>query len=335
MGIVLGLIMTRFSAYASDKTSDIGFNVAATLPTNQINKNDSFFNLAIKSGSTQKIEAKIYNLTNRDIQVETGIHTAFTNSNGNIEYNQTLKNADASLKLRMNEITKVDGPTKITIPAASFKKVSATIKIPKTDFNGVIQGGWFFKKINNKVTGTVKNSMNFTNEYSYVIGLKYVLGKIPEPKLVLSRVQPGLKNHHQNVFPEIRNTAAVMIPQMTFKNTVTDNASHKVIQQIKKNHAEMAPNSAYEYPIFGKQTTLRAGNYHLHVLVTSLKSKWIFDRDFTISKAVAEHYNRASVDSKSKSAQWFMILGAGLTFIAIALLILVYWIIRKLRARKV
>lgn len=70
----------------TDTSNNIGFSVAAQTPKNQIDKQATFFDLKMTAGQTQTLQTRIYNTTNRDIRVAMGIHTAYTNSGGAIEY---------------------------------------------------------------------------------------------------------------------------------------------------------------------------------------------------------------------------------------------------------
>lgn len=313
VGILSGTVLLlggSIKASASALVDPIGFSVAATIPENQLDKNDSFFNLSMHSDIEQKLTSTIYNVTNHEIKIEMAIHTAHTNENGVIEYVHPLKQADASLRYRMNDITKISGSKIVTIPANQSKKVTAIVKIPKTNFDGVIQGGWFFKKIDDKVTGNVEGTLNVESQYSYVIGLKYTLGKVPAPRLMLESVEPGLKNYHQSIFSNIRNTAAVMIPHIDTDTTITNKATGKIVQKEKKADVEMAPNSGYHYPISTHDKNLEAGTYHLHMIAKNKSNRWIFDRDFTITKSVAKKYNSAAVVNHRVNIWWFVLSGA-------------------------
>ncbi|WP_024626312.1 DUF916 and DUF3324 domain-containing protein [Lactiplantibacillus fabifermentans] len=295
---------------ASTTESPIGFSVAANIPENQRNKNESYFNLNMNSNTSQDLKATIFNVTNHEIKVEMAIHTAHTNENGVIEYVHPLKKADASLKYRMNNITQINGSKIVTVPAQGKKQVIATVQIPKTKFEGVIQGGWFFQKVDDKVTGGVEGTLNVKSKYSYVIGLSYTLGKVPEPNLMLDSVEPGLENYHQSIFSNLRNTAAVMIPHIYTDTTITNKNTGKVIEREKKENVQMAPNSGYHYPISTHDKDLQAGNYHLHMVAKNNQHQWIFDRDFTITRKMAKKYNRAAVINHRVNIWWFVLSGA-------------------------
>ncbi len=321
-------------AAKTTQSNEIGFSVAAKLPKNQLHAKNSFFDLKMTPGKTQTLKTVIYNVTNRDIKVKTAIHTAYTNSNGVIEYVTPTKEFDASLDYQMSQLTKINGAKTVTVPANGSKVVTATVKMPTTKVNGVILGGWYFKRVDQKVTGTVKGSMNISNQYSYVIGLKYTEGTVPQPNLKLAKVTAGMRNYHRGIFPELRNTAAVIIPNLTMKTTITSQNSGKVVKSAKKANVQMAPNSTFDYPMLLGKTELQAGNYHLHMVVKNTDHRWVFDRDFKISNADAKKYNRQSVDNSGINVIWFVVLGALGMFVLMLLGLWLFFWLRKRRQSK-
>ncbi|MFC6181882.1 DUF916 and DUF3324 domain-containing protein [Lactiplantibacillus daowaiensis] len=332
IGLVAGLIGGNHTIQAAGTTqsNNIGFSVAAKIPKNQLNQKNSFFDLKMHSGQTQTLKTVIYNVTNRDIKVQTAIHTAYTNGNGVIEYVQPTQSFDSSLKFKMADLTKLSGSKTVVVPANGSKVVTAQVKIPKTTFNGVILGGWYFKRVNEKATSTVKKSMNITNEYSYVIGLKYTLGKVPAPTLQLTKVIAGMQNYHKGIFPVLRNPRAVIISNLNIKTKVTARNSGKTVVTNTKQHAQLAPNSTYKYPLLLGKTNLQAGKYHLHMVVKNSQHRWVFDRNFTINQAAAKKYNAASVDTSGINIIWFIVLGAlGMLILVLLLLWLVLWLKRR------
>ncbi|WP_436681465.1 DUF916 and DUF3324 domain-containing protein [Lactiplantibacillus plantarum] len=313
--LILGLQVSSVSGLAASSASsssgkttqsnDIGFSVAAKIPNNQIDQHNSYFDLKMTRGRQQQIQTTIYNVTNADIKVRTAIHTAYTNGNGIIEYVTPTKSYDPSLKYRMDQITKIQGPTTITIPANGSKVVTATVTMPKQAVNGVILGGWYFKRVANKVTGSVKGSMNIANQYSYVIGLKYTAGIVPQPQLKLDTITARL----------------------TSKN------SGKVIKNFTQKNVQLAPNSVYKVPILTGTNRLQAGSYHVRLVAKNTDHRWVFDKDFVISTAAADKYNQASVDNSGMSVGWFILFGAlGMLIIGLIGLLIFFWIKKRRRA---
>lgn len=341
--LILGLQVSSVSGLAASSASsssgkttqsnDIGFSVAAKIPNNQIDQHNSYFDLKMTRGRQQQIQTTIYNVTNADIKVRTAIHTAYKNGNGIIEYVTPTKSYDPSLKYRMDQITKIQGPTTITIPANGSKVVTATVTMPKQAVNGVILGGWYFKRVANKVTGSVKGSMNIANQYSYVIGLKYTAGIVPQPQLKLDTITAGMQNYRRGVFPQLRNVTAVIVPKLTITARLTSKNSGKVIKNFTQKNVQLAPNSVYKVPILTGTNRLQAGSYHVRLVAKNTDHRWVFDKDFVISTAAADKYNQASVDNSGMSVGWFILFGAlGMLIIGLIGLLIFFWIKKRRRA---
>lgn len=314
--------------------NNIGFSVAAQLPKNQVNRKESFFDLKMTKGQTQTLKTTIYNSTNRDIKVTSAIHTAYTNTAGAIEYVTPGKKYDSSLKYKMSDITKLDEDKAVTVPAHASKVVSVTVKMPSEQFNGAILGGWYFKRVNEKTTGEVKGATNVSSEYSYVLGIKYNSGTTPAPVLKLSDVSAGIVNYHTGVVATLRNTAAVMIPKVTTKTTITSKNSGKTVKTEIKKNVMIAPNTTYNYPLLFGKTKLQAGTYHLHMVAKNSDHKWTFDRDFKISAADAKTYNKKSMNNSGISIWWLVALGALGMLMLVLLVLLIIFLIRKRRKDK-
>lgn len=329
VGVIIGGGVPLIANAAS--AGDIGFNVSAQIPKNQINKKNSFFDLRMKSGQTEKLQVKVFNISNEDVTVKAAIHTAWTSTGGAIEYVKPAKTFDSSLRYKMSDISKIQGKQTITIPAHKSRVVTANVKVPKTNFNGVILGGWYFERKDSKVTGTVKGASNMTNKYSYVIGMKYTLGQVPNPSMSLGKVEAGLGNYHRGVIADLRNTTAVIIPNLKMDTTVTNRDGGSVVKHVKKENVQMAPNTTFKYAMLYGKTPMKAGNYHLHMVVKNTDRKWVFDRNFTITQAQASKVNKDSVETAGISIWLLVALGALGMLLLILLILLIIYLIRRRR----
>ncbi|WP_125764399.1 DUF916 and DUF3324 domain-containing protein [Levilactobacillus mulengensis] len=326
--ILGGLGLTTVANAAGE--NEVGYSVKASIPKNQINKKNSFFDLKMASNQTEYLKVRVYNVTNQDIQVKTAIHTAWTSSAGAIEYVKPASSFDSSLRYKMSDISKIQGKSTLTIPAGSSKVVTAKVQMPKTSFKGVILGGWYFKRVDTKVTGDVKGASNLRNSYSYVVGMKYTMGNTtPNPDMKLGKVAAGLGDYHRGVFADLRNPTAVIIPNLNMKTTITDRDGGKVIKQATKKNVQMAPNTTFRYPMYFGKEELKAGHYHLHMVVKNTDRTWVFDRNFTITAAQAAKFNRGSVESSGISLWLVLALGALGMLILILLILLIIYLIRR------
>ncbi|MCI1553428.1 MAG: DUF916 and DUF3324 domain-containing protein [Levilactobacillus sp.] len=329
VGGIIGLLAPVASQAAVN--NDIGFNVAPKIPKNQIDKNKTFFDLAMKSGQTETLRTRIYNLTAQDIRVKSVVNTAWTGSSGAINYVNAAKKYDPSLRYKMSELSQVQGPQVVTVPAKGSKLVTVKVKIPQTNFNGNILGGWYFERVDHKVTGNVKGAGNITNKYAYVVGMSYTMGQLPNPDLKLGKVAAGLSNYHHGVIANLRNPTAIIVPNLKMNTTISNRDGGKTVLHVKKDNVQMAPNTVFSYPLLYGKTKLVAGHYRLHMVVKNTDRTWVFDRNFTVTKAQANKYNADSVDNSGISI-WLLIgLGALGMLILMLLILLIIYLIRRRR----
>lgn len=339
VSVLLGVLgIFNGSARAADdrtpRNNNIGFSVAAQIPNNQVNKKNSFFDIQLNAGARQTLKTTIYNTTNRDIRVRTAIHTAYTNQNGTIEYVTPAKQFDQSLQYKVSDLTKLMGPATVTVPANGTKVVSATVTMPRRAFDGVLLGGWYFKRVDQPVTGTVKNTTNVRNQYSYVLGLRYASGRTPAPDLKLATVRAGLANYHRGIIVTLRNVAAIMIPNAVIKTTVTNEDHETLFNNVTQKGVQFAPNTRFENPLLVGNRPLRAGRYRLHMLVKNKDHQWRFNRVFTITQADAQKYNHNSVDHPGLKTWQLVALGAVAMLLVVCLILLLYGLIKRRKASR-
>lgn len=320
------------TAKAAGVNNNIGYSVEAQIPKNQIDKSQSFFELRMKPGQTQTLRTKIFNVTNQDIRVKSAVHTAWTNSSGVIDYINTPKSYDSSLKYKMSDISRVQGQKTVTVPAGGSKVVSVNVQVPQDkSYNGLILGAWYFERVDTKVTGKVKGANNIKNKYSYVVGMEYLMGKVPAADLKLGKVGAGMDNYHRGVIANLKNPTATIIPNLKLDSTITNRDGGQTVKRVQKENVQMAPNTTYRYPMLYGKTPLKAGNYHLHMVVKNKDRTWIFDRDFTITNAQANKFNSDSVDDPGVNI-WLLIgLGALAMLILVLLILLIIYLIRRRR----
>ncbi|AYE59068.1 cell surface protein [Lactiplantibacillus plantarum] len=332
--ILIGQTGASANRQQSVHNNNVGFSVAAEIPKNQIHKQNSFFDLKMASGQQQTLRTVIYNVTNKDIKVRTAIHTAYTNTNGTIEYINPAKSYDQSLKYRVSDLATIQGERTITIPAEGSKTVAIKVKLPKQPVNGVLLGGWYFKRVDDKVTGVTEKSINVKNEYSYVIGLKLSSGKLPIPNLCLGPVKAGLNNYHRSIIVALRNPVARIIPNLKIRTVIINKRHQKVIIKNTKTGVMMAPNTVFKAPMPLGSQQLQPGDYQLQMTVNNQRHHWRFKRDFHISMTAAQKYNHESIDNKGVS-MWVLIGIGAISMLVLGLgLGVIVWLWRRQRRSK-
>ncbi|WP_047999635.1 DUF916 and DUF3324 domain-containing protein [Lactiplantibacillus herbarum] len=330
LGLMVGLGAEPMIVHAgstNSQTTQARFSVSATIPDNQINKQNTFFDLKMSTRKQQDLQVTIYNQANRDLTVATAIHTAYTNNNGSIEYVVPAKTYDSSLKVKMSDIVKIKGKSTVVVPANSSKTVTAHVTMPSSPFNGVMMGGWYFKQVNQKAGANVKDTVNVHNEYSYVVGLKFSLGSMPAPIIKMSKVTTGTRNYQWGILANLRNPSAVMIPNLKLHTIVTNRDSGKKVKEVRSNELQLAPNSAFNYMLPMDKAKLPAGRYHVQMVATSGSHRWRLNQNLKLGRSVTRQTDQLVTKTNKQSTSWGLV-GIGAFGTLIIVLLLGWWWLR-------
>lgn len=346
--LLIALCFVRGNIYAEN--SD--FSVAPKIPSNQMGENKGFFNLQIEPGSSQEVSIILNNSSSDPISVDADFARATTNNNGLAIYDSTDNLKDSSLKYNIEDYVEI--PDKeITIAPHSQKLFKSKIQMPDEKFDGVLAGGFSFKKKDTDSSQKSSQGVAVTNEYRYVIALviQQNSNKIT-PQLNLNEVEASQVNSRNVISANIQNTTPTYIKNMNVSATVQaiDVPDNKFT--FNNTEMKMAPNSNFNLAIpvsiqgrLGNQTSkeLEPGKYHMSMTIYSEKSeqgiyqtkldgetihynyKWNFEKDFEISEKKADELNRNDPTvAYKKRINWLLIIGVLLILIVLLLLLLIF-----------
>ncbi|WP_379970789.1 DUF916 and DUF3324 domain-containing protein [Ectobacillus sp. sgz5001026] len=303
---------------------DVGYSVRAIIPENQVDKNQTYFDLLMKPKQKQVIQVEIYNKGNEDIDIDIHITNPNTNRNGLIDYTNIETNVDESLKIPITKVASIEKMT-VRVPAKKSQIVPIQLEMPEAEFDGIILGGIYFEKHAGAEQAT---KGQISNKFAYVIGLKLIETNIDvNPNLQLKSVKPGLVNYHTAIIANIQNSAPVIVDHLTLKANVF-NSNGKEVNQVNVKDYKMAPNSNMDFAIDWKNKELSPGKYTLKLYADTGKQNWNWEKEFVIPAKDAKDLNKAAVDIK-KDYTWYFIIG-----LSIIILILIYIIYRLIRKNK-
>ncbi|EOV9529248.1 DUF916 and DUF3324 domain-containing protein [Bacillus cytotoxicus] len=326
LAIVFLLHVTNITTHAAE----MKFAVTAVIPENQIDKNQSYFDLKMKPGQKQTLQVQMKNDTDKDVIVETYANTAITNSNGIVDYSTKNPKFDSTLKFPFSKIAKVQKETKI--PAKSTVTLDVNVEMPNEPFDGVILGGLYFKeKEDEKIKGKSDN-VQIKNKYAYAIGV--VLSETNnevKPDLKLNDIKPGQVNARNVVTANLQNTKAAMLKHLTVDAKVYTEKGKNILHETKKEDLRMAPNSNFDYAISWENKALEPGTYRLEMKATDGDQKWEWTKKFTIEGDKAKELNETAVEAQKDYTMYYIVGGIVLV---ILLLILMFWLGRRSQNKK-
>lgn len=306
--------------FAEDNT--VGYSVRALIPDNQIDKNQTYFDLKMKPKQKQTLHIEIFNSTNEPIEINCHITNAVTNRNGLIDYTNLNPNLDDTLLYPMTEIAKFKND-KVILPAGETKIVPVYLKMPRNSFDGIILGGIYFEK--NVDEKKIKDdAVQINNKYAYVIGLKLTeTDRVIKPELELESVEPNLVNYRQAIIANIRNSQPIIVNQLKIDAKVLD-ARGKVVHEQHVKDYRMAPNSTMEFVIDWNQKKFLPGTYTLKLQASNGEQQWDWEEPFKIAQTEAKQLNEEAAQ-ENKEITIYIIIGL------IVVIIILFIVLIKLR----
>ncbi|EUJ30295.1 hypothetical protein MFLO_10748 [Listeria floridensis FSL S10-1187] len=142
IAVVLIALLSIAIVAKPTKAAEMNFAVQAIIPSNQVDKTQTYFDLRMKPGQKQDIEVELRNDTKRAVTIEIQANRSITNDNGVVEYNNSTKKKDPSLKVDFNEIAKVQ--KEATLKPGTSQRVKVHLKMPQEKFDGIVLGGLYF-----------------------------------------------------------------------------------------------------------------------------------------------------------------------------------------------
>ncbi|MFD1319187.1 DUF916 and DUF3324 domain-containing protein [Loigolactobacillus zhaoyuanensis] len=260
-----------------------GFTVKAVLPDNQANKSVSYFDLNVEPGKTQELQVEVNNLEQKAKTLKVQPNTAFTNSNGVIEYSKAKLKKDSSAKYTFRELMSKTQTVKLA--AGEKKTLTFELKVPKNGFRGSMLGGFYVTPVEEKSAAEESSGgMQINNKFAMLVGV-HLHGKgTAMPDLKLNKVKPTLQNKQPVVLANLQNTEPVAFGGMTVDAKVTKKGDSKVLYERKKDKMQMAPNSNFNYAINIDEQGFKTGTYTLKMTAKAAGKTWNFTRDFKVTR---------------------------------------------------
>ncbi|MEG2503366.1 MAG: DUF916 and DUF3324 domain-containing protein [Carnobacterium sp.] len=327
--ITLILFLSILVECKTVQASELNFAAIPTIPENQLNKEKTYFDLVMKENTSQTIEVKLRNDTDKEVIVEPSVNSATTNINGVVEYGKVKDKADSTLLYNLKDMVSV--AKEVAIPAKSEVTVPLTITMPKESFKGILAGGITLQEKESDGKKDAKNGegLAIENRYAYVIGLVLRLSEEKiAPQMTLQNVKPDQVNARNVITANLQNPTARFINKLGVKAQITRKGNSEVLFKEDKEGMQMAPNSNFNFPVALNGKKLEAGTYVFKATATSKDDKWDFEKEFTIDSKTAKELNDKDVSIESSYTWLYLLVGCVLLILLLAIITLVL-ILRK------
>ncbi len=330
MGCLLAVAVCITTFHMKVEAAEMKFAVTAVIPENQVDKNQTYFDLKMEPGQKQTLQVQMKNDTDKEVEVETYANTAITNNNGITDYSVVDPKFDSTLKTPFSKIAKVQKETKI--PAKSTVVLNVNIEMPTESYDGVILGGLYFKEKEDENDKNKSEGVQIKNKYAYAIGvvLRETDAEV-KPDMKLNEVKPDQVNARNVVTANLQNIKPAMLKNLSVDAKVYKETGKDVLHETKKENLRMAPNSNFDYAISWDNKALESGTYRLEMKATDGDQKWEWTKKFTIEGKEAKKLNDTAVEAK-KDYTLYYIIGGGL--LLIVLLVLVFWLGRRTKKKE-
>ncbi|MHC9531938.1 DUF916 and DUF3324 domain-containing protein [Dellaglioa sp. L3N] len=318
------------SQVAKVQAAAMSFSVEAQIPSNQIDKNQTYFDLKMKPNQKQTLVVDMKNATNKAVTVEVHPNAAMTNDNGVVEYKAVNPTLDKSMTQPFSKLATTD--TTVTIPAKSAIKQKIDVTMPAKPYTGLIAGGIYFtEKIDKAKEKADKSGVQIKNRYAYVVGVSLRENTTSvKPNMELLSIKPGQANYRNTLKVKLQDNKMTAIKNLKVHGKVYARNGKKVLFESKTSNMTMAPNTNFNYGISWDNQEFKAGKYRLEMTADSGKNHWEWKQNFTINGADAKKLNKKAVDLEKDYTMWYILAG----FLILLLLFLILFLILRRKNKK-
>lgn len=317
---LLTLLAVFLPATTVRASSDKSYAIQAVLPDNQIDKNESYFDLKVTPKKEQTLKVLIANTGTKPITVTAEVNNAYTADSGVIGYD---KYDTKPYKSKLPSLTSlVDGTRKQTVKlkTGENKTVEFKVKSPDSEYAGIILGG---VTTTASVSPTKSKNINIKNQVRYVKGV--VLRSKDDgvmPNMHLTSAAPKAVAGSTGIAYRLDNTAPTNINKVELTARIKHNG-----KTIKYNagNLQIAPNSQFNY--FIPISKLTAGEYKAHITLKNDSGfEKSFDKNISVQKKDINNIEAAvKPKQENNNKQWIGIIIGILILLGVVVWIYLYY----------
>lgn len=300
--------MSQSNAEENQIEQKEGYHVNLDFPENQNPEVSMYYDLKMNPDSEQDIFFTIVNDSNEDKTFNIIPEIAVTSDEGSLSYIEEGKGSlNPTLKYPFYEL--VDVPNEVTLAPKEKKQITATLKMPKEAFEGVVLGALYISEVDTLSLQGGQGAFVKSNIVYQVVFKLHEEDKEVAPDLKLNKASIGQVEGINHIFANMENIAPVIMNKVWVEAKVTKKGSDKVLYHGKKNNMQIAPNSFFNFPMSIGTAPFEAGTYTMHVFASSQGGyEWRLSEDFMIEKDQASHFNQLSIITLDdvEQTQWYL-----------------------------
>ena len=357
---LFGSLVSEEKVLAANPSTNV--SVTTKQPKNQIDKNQSFFDVLLAPGATQELEVVLRNNTEKDLVMLASVNTAVTNDNGVVDYSWSVPFAqelakennqdpanltidvekiayDSTLKVPLSTIATI--APEIKVPANSETIAKVTVDMPKEAIKGVIAGGVYLSQKEDETENEETNQgVQIKNKFVYVVGVQLrqkadISELLPELILDPAKISPTQVNYRNYLGVNLQNSEPIYIRDLKVDAQITKKGQKGILFETAETGLKMAPNSNFNFGINWNNQEFKGGKYRLQLKARSedYDKEWSWDEEFTIASETAKKLNQRAVElEKDSNLLLYLIILA--LILLIILLVIAYLVKRHLDKKK-
>lgn len=302
-----------------EAAGDKSYSIQSVLPDNQIDKNESYFDLKVEPNKDQTLKIIIFNTGSKSIKVTAEVNNAYTADSATIGYDKYNKSTYKNDLPELSSLVEGSRKQTVSLKAGESKEVSFKVKSPDKEYKGIILGG--VTTIAN-VSPTKSKNLNIQNQVRYVKGV--VLRSKDDavnPDMHMTDAFPKAVSGSKGIAFRMDNTAPININDVKIKSNIKHNS--RDLKYHAKN-LQIAPNSQFDY--FIPIDDFTAGTYKAKITLTGKNGfKKTFTKTISVSKTDVKQVEKQTQPAKQNNFQWIIILVGIVILIAIALWMYLYY----------
>jgi len=317
---LLLLLAVLLPATTVKAAPDKSYAIQAILPDNQVNKDESYFDLKVEPNKEQSLKVLIANTGSKPIKVTAEVNNAYTADSGVIGYDKYNTELYKAKTPSLSSLVEGKRKQVVNLQTGENKTVEFKVKSPSSEFAGIILGG---VTTTASVSPTKSKNINIKNQVRYVKGV--VLRSKDDgvmPDMHLTSAAPRAVAGSTGISYMLDNTAPININKVSL--TAKIKHAGKTID-YKAENLQIAPSSQFNYFIPIK--SLSSGTYDAHITLKNGEGfEKSFDKSITVKQKEVNSVNdAASPKQESNNRQWIGIIIGIIVLIAIVVWMYLYY----------
>lgn len=291
---LIALLVAWGLCLSAAATNEPSFEIMPIYPENQKDVT-GVFDMIVQPGQAQQLQVVLANKTAKEGQYTVEVFTAFTNSDGEVEFDGPGV-YDETMEYKLSDLL-VPVESRFMLAGVEEKVLTFDLTIPPEGFEGYVLGSILVTRKTETAPADGAEA-GPTDDETESIGVRVTVHDVlATPAFEMGGVTFTTVNDQVAFISDLRNMAPNIVRGMTVENQVYQKGAEEPIASMRKEEAGMAPNSVYQIPLVDSDGDgFPAGEYISKIRVELNGQVWELSRELTVTQEMAGEVNRNAVD---------------------------------------